>query len=151
MTQATWNGEERRVPMDIHEARSALAATSRSLDRISDMLARHFRLGMAAIVVAVMLGGAVVFMLTTALGNQSTLLDVQDELIHCTQPGPNKPSPADPNTGHACYDRGQAATAKAVAAIVDANANGTADTAEILVILQANAERAKQLLEQTRR
>lgn len=57
-------------------------------------------------------------------------------LEECTTPGSDEPTPEDPSTGHECFDDGQARTAEAIAAIVDADNNGKVDTQEILNFLK---------------
>lgn len=47
-----------------------------------------------------------------AADERARILAVMEE---CTSPGPNAP----PNTGHACYDRGQARTAEVISQLVE--------------------------------
>lgn len=117
---------------DVADARAAVVAAVRAvgaadskMDRVIVMLRRHFRLGLVAIMMAGLVGALLLNNQRISLNNQTRLLELQEQVRSCTEPG----------NGHACYERGQAATAKAVTAIVDTNGNGKADNAEILDIL----------------
>lgn len=81
--------------------------------------------------VLIMLTVASLLIMSAALFRLNTLVDDNrrnsEYLIECTTPGKNPP----PNTGHECFDAGQARTAGAVKAIVDTNKNGVPDVKDL--------------------
>lgn len=61
-----------------------------------------------ALVAALVLVGLVgIAMLTLLWGNRTAIRSSErtySYLVECTTPGPRKPTPDDPTTGHACWD-----------------------------------------------
>lgn len=75
---------------------------------------------LAFMVTAVIAFGAV--LMIVAVINRSTLAKIdqtQEYLIECTTPGPTTPTPADPRTGHPCFDAAQRRTGEAVEKIIE--------------------------------
>lgn len=77
---------------------------------------------------------AVSILVFLAIVNNSLLRgidQVQTDIRECTTQGPRTPTPADPGTGHDCYDEGSKRTGAAILQIVDTNGNGIADIDEL--------------------
>lgn len=109
------------------EVEARLAATRRELSskRVRSILA------FAVAFVAVMTALVVVLAIVAPLRNIAEQnQDYGRALAECTTPG-NRASQDPADRVHECYDEGQARTAAAVAAIVDADRNGRPDIQEL--------------------
>jgi hypothetical protein len=86
-----------------------------SKEELDDVKTRQDRRSYLFAVVLVLVVLVVAGLGVVVVGNQET----NRLLVDCTTPGPLRRTPAQPATGHPCFDRGQAQQEKAIAAILD--------------------------------
>lgn len=114
----------RRLARSTETLANEMVKTNTNLAEVASLRRRNGVLGLV-------IGGLVLLLLCVIIGGgiyvivgQDRLAEVQAEgrangafIRECVTPGPHKPTAADPTTGHACYDDGQARTGAAIDAI----------------------------------